>query len=114
MRHCGTFAESLPMSNETTLEIGRQHTSGKECLPSIITTGDFVKKALSPDFKPDEAAFFMPGASGPCRAHRLGREDRRERTRATRERAPVAAPRRGLRVPALPPRQSGPARPRPP
>jgi predicted CoA-substrate-specific enzyme activase len=67
MRYCGTEAEALPQSDELTLELGRKYTSGKECFPSVITTGDIVKKALAPDFDPDHGAFFMAGASGPCR-----------------------------------------------
>jgi len=67
MKHCGVDAEALPASDELTLDLGRKYTSGKECFPSIITTGDIVKKTLTPDFDPDQAAFFMPGASGPCR-----------------------------------------------
>lgn len=67
MRHCGTEAEALPLSDERTIELGRKYTSGKECFPSIITTGDIVKKTLASDFDPDHAAFIMPGASGPCR-----------------------------------------------
>ncbi|MFC2068759.1 acyl-CoA dehydratase activase [Chloroflexota bacterium] len=67
MKHCGAEAEALPLSNELTLELGSKYTSGKECFPSIITTGDIVKKTMALDFDPDRAAFFMPGASGPCR-----------------------------------------------
>jgi len=67
MRHCGADAEPLPQSDEFTLELGRRYTTGKECFPSIITTGDIVKKTLTPDFDADHAAFFMPSASGPCR-----------------------------------------------
>jgi predicted CoA-substrate-specific enzyme activase len=67
MRHCGADAEPLPQSDELTLELGRKYTTGKECYPSIITTGDIVKKTLAPDFDADHAAFFMPAASGPCR-----------------------------------------------
>ena len=66
-KYYGVAAEALPMSDELTLELGKKYTTGKECFPSIITTGDIVKKTLSPDFNPDEAAFLMPGASGPCR-----------------------------------------------
>ena len=40
---------------------------GKECYPAILTTGDIVKKAMSPDFDPEASAFFMATASGPCR-----------------------------------------------
>jgi len=67
MRHGGVDAEPLPESDELTLEIGRKYTTGKECYPSIITTGDIVKKTMAPDFDADHAAFFMPSASGPCR-----------------------------------------------
>jgi predicted nucleotide-binding protein (sugar kinase/HSP70/actin superfamily) len=67
MRHCGVDAEPLPKSDGLTLEIGRNYTTGKECYPSIITTGDIVKKTMAPDFDPDKSAFFMPSASGPCR-----------------------------------------------
>jgi predicted CoA-substrate-specific enzyme activase len=67
MRHCGADAEPLPESDELTLDLGRKYTTGKECFPSIITTGDIVKKTLAADFDADHAAFFMPAASGPCR-----------------------------------------------
>jgi predicted CoA-substrate-specific enzyme activase len=67
MRASGVDAEALPESNDLTLEIGRKYTTGKECYPSIITTGDIVKKTMAPDFDPAHAAFFMPAASGPCR-----------------------------------------------
>ncbi len=50
-----------------TLEWGRKYTSGKECLPSIITTGDIIKQTLLPEFDPEKSAFLMPTASGPCR-----------------------------------------------
>ena len=50
MRHCGADAEPLPQSDELTLELGRKYTTGKECYPSIITTGDIVKKTLAPGF----------------------------------------------------------------
>ncbi len=67
MRHGGVNAQPLPESDNLTLEIGRKYTTGKECYPSIITTGDIVKRTMAPDFDPDNSAFFMPAASGPCR-----------------------------------------------
>jgi predicted CoA-substrate-specific enzyme activase len=67
MRHGGVNAQPLPESDSMTLEIGRKYTTGKECYPSIITTGDIVKKTMAPDFDPNNSAFFMPAASGPCR-----------------------------------------------
>lgn len=67
MRACGIPAETLPPSDEKTLELGRKYTSGRECHPFIITTGDFLKKIGEAGFNPEKSAFFMPTASGPCR-----------------------------------------------
>jgi predicted nucleotide-binding protein (sugar kinase/HSP70/actin superfamily) len=64
---CGGDAEALPPSDDETLELGRRLTSGKECYPLILTTGDLAKLLQRPDFKPDQSAFFMPAADGPCR-----------------------------------------------
>ncbi len=67
MRAYNIKGEALPASNEESLELGRKHTSGRECFPSIITTGDILKKTRADGFDPDRAAFFMPSAKGPCR-----------------------------------------------
>jgi predicted nucleotide-binding protein (sugar kinase/HSP70/actin superfamily) len=64
---CGGEAEALPDSDEETLELGRRLTSGKECYPLILTTGDLAKLVQRPDFQADKSAFFMPSANGPCR-----------------------------------------------
>jgi predicted CoA-substrate-specific enzyme activase len=66
-RHCGQPAEVLSMADEDTLKWGRKYTSGKECLPCIVTLGDMLKKIREPGFDHEAAAFFMPGSSGPCR-----------------------------------------------
>ncbi len=63
----GVPAEVFPESDAETLKWGRKFTSGKECYPAIITTGDMVKTVKSPGFDPRKAAFFMPTANGPCR-----------------------------------------------
>ncbi len=63
----GQKAEVLPASDETSVILGRKHTSGKECYPCIVTTGDIVRKTAEPGFDPDRAAFFMPTGDGPCR-----------------------------------------------
>lgn len=63
----GMPAEVFPESDAETLEWGRKFTSGKECYPCILTTGDMVKTVKRPEFNPRKAAFFMPTASGPCR-----------------------------------------------
>ncbi|MFQ6008632.1 MAG: acyl-CoA dehydratase activase-related protein, partial [Candidatus Zixiibacteriota bacterium] len=63
----GLTAEVLDEPDETTLEWGKKFTSGKECFPCCITTGDMLKKIKSNGFDPSRAVFFMPGADGPCR-----------------------------------------------
>jgi predicted CoA-substrate-specific enzyme activase len=67
MRFCGIDAEALPMADDETISLGSRYTTGKECYPCILTTGDIVKKALADKFDPSRASFFMPTAMGPCR-----------------------------------------------
>ena len=64
-RAYGQPAQVMPLANENTLVSGRRFTSGKECLPCTITTGDMLEVIKTED--PDKVAFFMPGACGPCR-----------------------------------------------
>jgi len=64
---CGVPAEVLPESDKEAIDMGRRYVSGKECYPCTVTTGDMLKKVLSPDFRPEESAFFMPSGTGPCR-----------------------------------------------
>lgn len=67
LRAFGLKALVLPESDEKTLLLGRKYTSGKECYPCILTTGDFVKLLKSDEFDPENSSFFMPTANGPCR-----------------------------------------------
>jgi predicted nucleotide-binding protein (sugar kinase/HSP70/actin superfamily) len=64
---CGLNASVLPESDEETLRWGRKLTSGRECYPCILTTGDMIKVTKRTEFDPDRAAFFMPSGRGPCR-----------------------------------------------
>lgn len=64
---CGTPAQVMPESDAETLRLGRKYTSGRECYPCILTTGNMVKLATSAGFDPDRSAFFMPSSNGPCR-----------------------------------------------
>ncbi len=66
-RSCGIDSDVIPVADSESLELGRKYTTGKECYPCLITTGDMVKMVRSPDFDRDRVAFFMPEASGPCR-----------------------------------------------
>ena len=67
MRACGLDARQMPISDEQSRTLGRLYTSGKECYPCVITTGDMLRKINSPEFDRDSMAFFMPTAYGPCR-----------------------------------------------
>ncbi|KPJ73194.1 hypothetical protein AMJ52_04095, partial [candidate division TA06 bacterium DG_78] len=67
LRHVGIDAQVLPAPDEESISIGRQFTSGRECLPAIITAGDMVKKINSTGFDSERSAFFMAQGSGPCR-----------------------------------------------
>ncbi len=64
-RSYGQPAEVMPIADEQTLIKGRRFTTGKECLPCAMTTGDMLKLIETNDH--DKLAFFMPGGSGPCR-----------------------------------------------
>jgi predicted CoA-substrate-specific enzyme activase len=66
LRGDGFRAEALPETDRQALRYGRAHTSGKECLPAILTLGALLKRLENAG--PDEPfAFFMPSANGPCR-----------------------------------------------
>lgn len=55
------------------LDLGKEFTSGKECFPCQVTTGDILlflkkeKEKLGEDFRPENYIFFMPESEGPCR-----------------------------------------------
>ncbi len=76
-RACGVKAQVLPESDEESLRLGRKYTSGKECYPAVLTTGDMLKKVFEPDFDPDRSAFFMPSGDGPCRFGQYNRLHRK-------------------------------------
>jgi len=63
----GQPAEVLPIADEISLLRGRQYTTGKECLPCTITSGDMLTTLQSKGFDRKHSAFFMPSGSGPCR-----------------------------------------------
>jgi predicted nucleotide-binding protein (sugar kinase/HSP70/actin superfamily) len=55
------------------MELGREYTSGKECYPCQITTGDILyamneeRERLGDAFNSEDYIYFMPEADGPCR-----------------------------------------------
>lgn len=70
-RGLGFKAEVMPTYTQEGLEFGKSHTSGKECFPCTVTTGDMFHllsqlKAKQVDIN-NSIAFFMPETEGPCR-----------------------------------------------
>jgi len=63
----GKRAEVMKPSDEQTLREGRKYTTGRECYPCILTTGDVIKVINNDHFDPQRSAFFMGTAQGPCR-----------------------------------------------
>ncbi len=61
----GMKSEALPLGNKESLEFGRKLTSGKECLPMIITLGGLLKHLKA--HQQEDFYYFMPQADGPCR-----------------------------------------------
>ena len=61
------------MDTNKGLDLGKEYTSGKECYPCQMTTGDilyFLKKEeemQGKDFKSEDYVYFMPESGGPCR-----------------------------------------------
>jgi predicted CoA-substrate-specific enzyme activase len=64
-RKYGIDARMMPPTSAETVALGREVTSGKECYPAIITSGNILSILKRED--PDRTAFFMGTASGPCR-----------------------------------------------
>jgi predicted nucleotide-binding protein (sugar kinase/HSP70/actin superfamily) len=73
----GTFRSfgihALVMDTYKGLDLGKEFTSGKECFPCQVTTGDILlymqkeKEKLGPAFDARNYIYFMPEAGGPCR-----------------------------------------------
>jgi hypothetical protein len=67
LRGIGLRAEVLPMPDRAMLDLGRRHTSGKECLPLAITLGSFLQRVAREDRPEQGFGLLMPLAQGPCR-----------------------------------------------
>lgn len=67
LRADGFRAEALPFSTRDDVRMGRRYTSGKECVPMMLTLGTLLNRVAA-DSNPEQTfAFFMPTAKGPCR-----------------------------------------------
>jgi len=63
----GIRALPLPPADEEVLKIGRGNSTCKECLPLQTTVGSMLKYFRDDRPEGEITAYFMPGASGPCR-----------------------------------------------
>ena len=91
-RACGVDAAVMDESDDESVTIGRKFTTGKECYPCILTTGDMVKHTAKDDFDSGKSAFFMPSGSGPCRFGQYHRFHRMVLDEIGFEDVPIYAP----------------------
>ncbi len=66
-RSMGIRALSLPPMDEECLSLGRAHSSGKECLPLLLTTGALIRYLRDDRLEDEITVYFMPTGDGPCR-----------------------------------------------
>lgn len=66
LRGLGLRAETLPPVDADALRAGRRVTSGKECVPMVMTLGSLLHRVhrAAPE---EKFVFTLPGGSGPCR-----------------------------------------------
>uniref|UniRef100_A0A7C4THL2 CoA activase n=1 Tax=candidate division WOR-3 bacterium TaxID=2052148 RepID=A0A7C4THL2_UNCW3 len=95
MRYAGIDAKLLDTPDDESVLLGRKYTSGRECLPAIITTGDIIKKVQARDFNPEKASFFMAQGSGPCRFGQYYKLHRVILDKLGFENIPIYAPNQG-------------------
>jgi predicted CoA-substrate-specific enzyme activase len=68
IRGMGINAEAMPVPDIHTLQLARNHASGKECLPSHLVLGSALKYLASEKYRKDETyIIFVPTTTGPCR-----------------------------------------------
>jgi predicted CoA-substrate-specific enzyme activase len=68
IRGLGINAHTMPVPDIYTLQMARNHASGKECLPSHLVLGSALKYFTSEEYRKDEIyILFVPTTTGPCR-----------------------------------------------
>jgi predicted CoA-substrate-specific enzyme activase len=67
LRGLGLDAEVLPEPTREALRLGRRHTSGKECLPAVVTLGCLLERLAREPDPSARLAFLMAASDGPCR-----------------------------------------------
>ncbi|MDR2578335.1 MAG: acyl-CoA dehydratase activase [Chitinispirillales bacterium] len=67
-RGMGVDAHALPVGDKEVLNLGKKHSTCKECVPYIVTTGSFLQYIKEKKKDPDKITlFFMATSDGPCR-----------------------------------------------
>jgi predicted CoA-substrate-specific enzyme activase len=97
-RACGQDAVVMDEPDDLSVYWGRKYTSGKECYPCILTTGDMVKMVKRPDFNPERSAFLMPSGNGPCRFGQYHRFHRMVLDDLGFENVPIYSPNQDHRI----------------
>lgn len=67
LRSEGFRSETLPMPTRDDVRVGRRYTSGKECVPMMLTTGSLLNRLEKDRHTNEKFTFAMPTANGPCR-----------------------------------------------
>ncbi|MHB9091521.1 MAG: acyl-CoA dehydratase activase-related protein, partial [Chloroflexota bacterium] len=76
MRAFGVHAQVLPESDERSMTLSRDVTSGKECLPFRDSLGVFLRMAAD-GVLPRNARALMAGSFGPCRLGKYAQEQQK-------------------------------------
>jgi predicted CoA-substrate-specific enzyme activase len=97
-RACGVETHVMDEPSEEAVQLGRKITSGKECYPCILTTGDMLKTINKSSFDPEKSAFFMPTGGGPCRFGQYNRFHRMVLDEMGFEEVPIYAPNQDHRL----------------
>ncbi|MBI3038152.1 CoA activase, partial [bacterium] len=92
----GHKAEVMPTYTKEGLEFAKSATSGKECFPCTVTTGDMFDLINTLKEKQnkvgEEIAFFMPETEGPCRFGQYNRLHRILLDRLGLDQIPILSP----------------------
>lgn len=63
----GVRAAMLPSADPAALQLGKENSNGKECLPLQTTVGSLLAYLQNGRANDEVTVFFMPSAPGPCR-----------------------------------------------
>lgn len=87
----GLDAMVMDPPDEESIYWGRKYTTGKECYPALLTTGDIVRQVRRPGFEQNRTGFFLPSANGPCRFGQYGNLHRNVLDELGLDRVPVVS-----------------------